>query len=85
MSGIRHGASAPSNSSQLQSEDLLLDLLTIGDKPVYWRVGIGAGTINAVGNGTLNLSGGIAGTGFPLVLTGTSDVAENGAITGAAR
>jgi hypothetical protein len=39
-------ASASSNSSQLQSEDLLLDLLTIGDKPVYWRVGIGTGTIN---------------------------------------
>gem|GEM_PF-518832 len=44
---------------------------------------VGAGTINAVGNATLALSGGIAGTGFPLVLTGTSDAAENGAVTGA--
>ena len=30
----------------MQREDLLLDLLTIGDKPVYWRFGMETGTIN---------------------------------------
>src|SRR5689334_21041834 len=39
-------ATASCYSSHLQFDDLLLDLLALGDKSVYWRVRIGPGWSN---------------------------------------